>query len=52
MDVELTEEGRRLVDEAVTRHVANEQDMLSVSTHRDRIELARITSKLITHLSG
>jgi DNA-binding MarR family transcriptional regulator len=52
MDVELTEEGRRLVDEAVTRHVSNEQEMLSVLTQRDKVELARITSKLITHLGG
>lgn len=50
LDVELTEQGRKLVDEAVTRHVANEREMLAVLTKRDRTELNRITRKLIDHL--
>jgi DNA-binding MarR family transcriptional regulator len=50
LEVELTNKGRRLVDEAVTRHVANEREMLSVLTKADRAELDRITRKLIDHV--
>ena len=50
LDVELSAEGRRLVDIAVTRHVANEREMLSVLSKRDRTDLVRITRKLIDHL--
>jgi DNA-binding MarR family transcriptional regulator len=52
LDIELTAEGRRLVDEAVTQHVANERAMLSVLSNRDRADLIRITRKLIDHLEG
>ena len=50
LDVELSPEGKRLVDEAIGAHVANERDMLSVLSQRDRADLARITRKLIDHL--
>lgn len=50
LDVELTAEGKRLVDEAIGAHVANEREMLSVLSNRDRADLARITRKLIDHL--
>ena len=52
LDVELSAEGRRLVDAAVTEHVAGEQAMLAPLTARDRAELTRITRKLITHLEA
>ncbi len=48
--MELTAEGKRLVDEAIGAHVANEREMLSVLNNRDRADLARITRKLIEHL--
>ena len=38
------------MDEAVTQHVANEREMLSVLSKRDRADLVRITRKLIDHL--
>ena len=52
LDVELSAEGRRQVDAAVTEHVANEQAMLAPLTARDRAELTRITRKLIAHLEA
>ena len=52
LDVELSPEGRLLADTAVTRHVANEQKMLSILSKRDRADLVRITRKLITHLES
>jgi DNA-binding MarR family transcriptional regulator len=52
LDIELSAEGRRLVDEAVTEHVANEREMLSVLSQRDRADLIRITRKLMDHLEA
>ena len=52
LDVELTELGLRIADEAVTTHIANEQEMVSPLTKRDRDELTRITRKLIAHLEA
>ena len=52
LDIELSAEGRRLVDEAIVAHVANERQMLSVLSKRDRADLIRITRKLIDHLEG
>jgi DNA-binding MarR family transcriptional regulator len=52
LDVELTEEGRRLVHDAVTVHVANERQMLAPLTGAERAELTRLTRKLIAHLEG
>ncbi|GAB3089459.1 MarR family winged helix-turn-helix transcriptional regulator [Isoptericola nanjingensis] len=50
LDVELTPEGLRLVDEAVTKHVAEQQEAVSALTARDRADLDRITRKLVAHL--
>jgi DNA-binding MarR family transcriptional regulator len=50
MDVELTADGRRLVDEAVVTHVAREQRMVEPLTATEREELARLTRKLLAHL--
>jgi DNA-binding MarR family transcriptional regulator len=49
--VELTAEAVALVDEAVTRHVAAEQEMIAPLTARDRSELRRILRKLQAHLA-
>ena len=51
LDIELTGEGRRLVDALVADHVANEEEMLSPLTQRERDQLVRITRKLLAHLS-
>jgi DNA-binding MarR family transcriptional regulator len=50
--VELTDLGREVADEAVTQHVAAEQSMLEALSKRDRLELDRLLSTLIEHLSG
>lgn len=52
LDVMLTEDGLRLVEEAVTKHDANLREIASVLTAEDRIELDRLTRKLITHLTA
>ena len=52
LEVELTPGGRRLVDEAVTAHVANEQQMLEPLSEREREQLGRITRKLLAHLEA
>lgn len=49
-DVELTPDGLSLTDEAVTRHVANEAQMLAPLSASDREALARITRVLLAHL--
>lgn len=51
LDVELTEEGRELVDRLVGEHVAGEQDMLAPLSATERAQLVRITRKLLAHLS-
>lgn len=50
LDVELTGEGLRLVDEAVTRHGAAQQDVVSALSDKDRADLDRVTRTLVTHL--
>ena len=50
LDVELTAEGKRQVDAAVTQHGAGEQDMIAPLTQQDRADLDRVTRKLIAHL--
>jgi DNA-binding MarR family transcriptional regulator len=50
MEVQLTARGRKLVDDAVTGHVANEQQMLAALSERDRRTLDRLTSSLLAHL--
>ncbi len=52
MDVELTDEGLRLVDALVGEHVANEQEMLAPLSAREREQLVRVTRKLLSHLAG
>ncbi len=51
MDVQLTDEGVRVADEAVARHVANEEAMLAPLSAREREQLVRITRKLLAHLA-
>lgn len=50
LDIELTAEGLRLVDEAVAQHTASQQKVVSVFTAADRAELDRLMRMLITHL--
>jgi DNA-binding MarR family transcriptional regulator len=49
--VELTAAGRRLVDGLVAEHVANEERMMSALSAREREQLARLTGKLLAHLT-
>ncbi|OLF05333.1 hypothetical protein BLA60_36505 [Actinophytocola xinjiangensis] len=50
LDIELTEDGRGQVDEAVTRHGAGQREMVAPLSRRDRADLERVTRKLIAHL--
>ena len=50
-EVQLTDKGRELADEAVTRHVQNEQQMLESLSERERAALDRLTRRLLAHLS-
>lgn len=52
LDVELTEEGRRQVDEAVTQHTASQQQVVAALTATDRADLDRVTRRLISHLTS
>jgi DNA-binding MarR family transcriptional regulator len=52
MDVELTPEGRKLADELVTTHVANEERLMSGLTRDERRTLERIMRKLLAHLEA
>lgn len=52
MEVQLTDTGRDLTDEAVTRHVSNEQQMLEPLSERERATLDRLAGKLLAHLAG
>jgi DNA-binding MarR family transcriptional regulator len=45
--VALTAKGRKLIDQAVTAHVANEADVLKVLTGPEQRELHRLLGKLI-----
>ena len=51
VEIELTRKGRELVDEAVTRHVESEREMLAPLSERERDALDRVASKLLTHLA-
>jgi DNA-binding MarR family transcriptional regulator len=51
LDIELTDEARELVDELIGEHVANEREMLEPLTESERVQLVRITRKLLAHLS-
>lgn len=48
--VELSHRARELVDEAVTRHVANEAEMLAPLSPRERAQLRGALRKLLEHL--
>jgi DNA-binding MarR family transcriptional regulator len=51
-EVELTPGALRAVDAAVTEHVANEQQMLSVLSAGEQAQLDRVMRKLLTHLAA
>ncbi len=48
--VQLTENGKALIDEAVTAHVANEHQILSGLTHDERETLADLLARLVRSL--
>lgn len=48
--VQLTENGKALIDEAVTAHVANEHQILSGLTRDERETLANLLAKLVRSL--
>ncbi len=48
--IALTIEGRRLIDETLTRHVANEEKLLSVLTAAEQEKLNTLLRKLIAGL--
>jgi DNA-binding MarR family transcriptional regulator len=50
--IELTAEGRKLVDGLVDDHVANEEEMLAGLSERERRQLTSILRKLVAHLSS
>lgn len=52
VEIELTAEGVRLVDAAVTAHVAAEQEMLAPLSARERQQLDRLMTKLAAGLRG
>ncbi|MBD5785876.1 MarR family transcriptional regulator [Cellulosimicrobium terreum] len=52
LDVELTAEGKRQVDGAVTRHGAGQREIVSALTATDRADLDRVTRRLISHLGS
>jgi DNA-binding MarR family transcriptional regulator len=51
-EVELMPKAVRLVDAAVTRHVANEQAMLAGLSDREQAQLDRLNRKLLAHLTA
>lgn len=48
--IALTEAGKRVIDETIGRHVANEQKLLSVLTPAEQESLAKLLRKLISAL--
>jgi DNA-binding MarR family transcriptional regulator len=48
--IALTTAGRRVIDETITRHVANEEQLLSVLTPGEQEKLNALLSKLIAGL--
>jgi DNA-binding MarR family transcriptional regulator len=52
LQIGLTAAGRKLADEAVGEHVANEQHILAPLSERERDQLARLTRKLLAHLEA
>ena len=51
LSIELTQAGHDLVDGLVAEHVANEEQMLSGLSGREREQLSKLTRKLLTHLT-
>jgi DNA-binding MarR family transcriptional regulator len=51
LSIELTQAGRDLVDGLIAEHVANEEQMLSGLSAREREQLSRLTRKLLRHLT-
>jgi DNA-binding MarR family transcriptional regulator len=49
--VQLTDKGLRLIDEAVTAHVANEHEILAALTRAERETLSHLLEKLIRSTS-
>lgn len=52
MEVQLTDRGRKLTDDAVTRHVENEEQMLEPLSERERATLDRLARRLLAHLAA
>ena len=52
VEVQLRPEALKLVDEAVTAHVANERRILAALSERERAALDRAASKLIAQISS
>lgn len=50
--IELTRDGRRTIDRAMTRHVANEDRILAALTKKERRELAALLRKLLVSLES
>jgi DNA-binding MarR family transcriptional regulator len=52
VEIQLTDRARKMVDEAVTAHVANEQRMLAVLGEEERAELDGLARRLLAHLDS
>lgn len=52
LEVELTEDGRELVDQVIGEHLAREHEMLSILSASEREQLVHITRKLLWHLES
>lgn len=50
--IELTEQGRKVVDDAVESHLANEERLLATLSPARRAELARLLRELLLSLEG
>ena len=50
LDIELSDEGVRVVDQMVEVHLANEKEMSAPLSRREREQLVRLTRKLFAHL--
>jgi DNA-binding MarR family transcriptional regulator len=52
LEIQLTDEGLRMADEAVTKHDANLREVARGLSDADRAELDRLTRAIITRLGG
>jgi DNA-binding MarR family transcriptional regulator len=50
--VELTDEGRRVVDELAPRHTANEREMIGALSLREQEQLSQLLAKLLAALEA